>query len=153
MKSDTLYQISRIPLKIQFPPSSRVLTSAFAQCNPPRSLWLQLVHRTGCFTRRAHIAVPPQEGTHGDRVAGDNTRCSHRKVSFTYYATSPAWRLRNRIPRILVLSVKLGARYGRRLATPIPSSNRHIPCIRTLRIGWNIPQPHQTNKRQRNALL
>ena len=76
MKSDTLYQISRIPLKIQFPHSSRVLTSAFAQCNPPRSLWLQLVHRTGCFTRRAHIAVPPLhkfEGTHGDRVAGDNT--------------------------------------------------------------------------------
>ena len=27
------------------------------------------------------IAVPPLrkfEGTHGDRVAGDNTRCSHR---------------------------------------------------------------------------
>ena len=46
------------------------------QSNPPRSLWLQLVHRTGCFTRRAHIAVPPLhkfEGTHGDRAAGDNT--------------------------------------------------------------------------------
>ena len=36
------------------------------------------------------IAVPPLhkfEGTHGDRVAGDNTRCSHRKVSFSCYAT------------------------------------------------------------------
>ena len=36
------------------------------------------------------IAVPPLhkfEGTHGDRVAGDNTRCSHRKGHFTHYAT------------------------------------------------------------------
>ena len=34
-------------------------------------------------------------------------RCSHRKVSFTYYATSPAWRLRNRMPRILVQLIEL----------------------------------------------
>ena len=63
-------------IKLKFPLSSGVWTSAFAQCNPPRSLWLQLVHRTGCLTRRAHIAVPPLhkfEGTHGDRAAGDNT--------------------------------------------------------------------------------
>ena len=33
---------------------------------------------------------------------------------------------------------KLSARYGRRLATPIPSSNRHMPCIRTLRINQNL---------------
>ena len=39
------------------------------------------------------------------------------------------------MPRILVLTVKLGVRYGRRLATPIPSSNKQIPCIRTLRIS------------------
>ena len=46
------------------------------QSNPPRSLWLQHIHRMCCLTRRAHIAVPPLhkfEGTHGDRVAGDNT--------------------------------------------------------------------------------
>ena len=59
-----------------FPDHAGMSTSAFAQRNPPRSLWLQLVHRTGCLTRRAHIAVPPLhkfEGTHGDRAAGDNT--------------------------------------------------------------------------------
>ena len=28
--------------------------------NPPCSLWLQSVHWTNCFTRRAHITVPPK---------------------------------------------------------------------------------------------
>ena len=41
--------------------------------NPPCSLWLQSVHWTNCFTRRAHITVPPCNGTHDDRVAGDNS--------------------------------------------------------------------------------
>ena len=36
-----------------FPDHAGMSTSAFAQRNPPRSLWLQLVHRTGCLTRRA----------------------------------------------------------------------------------------------------
>ena len=47
------YKSNRRELKIKFPLSSRVFP----------------------------IAVPPLrkfEGTHGDRVAGDNTRCSHR---------------------------------------------------------------------------
>ena len=34
-------------------------------------------------------------------------------------------------------TVKLGARYGRRLATPIPFSNRHMSCISTLRTRKN----------------
>ena len=71
--------------------------------NPPCSLWLQSVHWTNCFTRRAHITVPPCNGTHGDRVAGDNTRSRHNLRHFPYYATSPVWQLRNRTPRILVL--------------------------------------------------
>ena len=56
--------------------------------NPPCSLWLQSVHWTNCFTRRAHITVPPCKGTHGDRVAGDNTRSRHNQRHFSYYATS-----------------------------------------------------------------
>ena len=52
-------------------------------------------------------------------------------------------RKESKLVRSLVLFVKLGVRYGRRLATPIPSSNRHIPCIRTLRIGLNLPQLHE----------
>ena len=75
----------------------------------------------------------PFQGTHGDRVAGDNTRSRHNLRHFPYYATSPAWQLRNRTPRILVLYVKSDARYGRRLAAPIPSSKLQSPCIRTLR--------------------
>ena len=72
------------------PLSSRVWTSAFAHRNPPRSLWLQHIHWMCCLTRRAHITVPPLrdlEGTHGDRVAGDNTQRSHRLLSFSFYVT------------------------------------------------------------------
>ncbi len=56
----------------------------------------------------------PFQGTHGDRVAGDNTRSRHNQRHFSYYATSPAWQLRNRRPRILVLFVKSDARFARR---------------------------------------
>ena len=34
------------------------------------------------------ITVPPYKGTHGARIAGDNTQHSHRKVPFTHYATT-----------------------------------------------------------------
>ena len=40
-------------------------------------------------------------------------------------------RLRNNMAQSDGTTVKLGVRYGRRLATPIPSSNEQIPCIRT----------------------
>ena len=56
----------------------------------------------------------PLQGTHGDRVAGDNTRSRHNLRHFSCYATSPAWQLRNRMPRILVLSFKSDARFARR---------------------------------------
>ena len=56
--------------------------------NPPCSLWLQSVHWTNCFTRRARITVPPCKGTHGDRVAGDNTRSRHNQRHFSHCATS-----------------------------------------------------------------
>ena len=90
--------------------------------NPPCSLWLQSVHWTNCFTRRAHITVPPCKGTHGDRVAGDNTRSRHNLRHFSYCATSPAWRLAQHNATHSRTTVKSDARYGRRLAAPIPSS-------------------------------
>ena len=62
----------------------------------------------------------PFQGTHGDRVAGDNTRSRHNLRHFSYYATSPAWQLRNRTPRILVLSVKSDARFARRRCGSCP---------------------------------
>ena len=73
----------------------------------------------------------PFQGTHGDRVAGDNTRSRHNLRHFSYCATSPAWQLRNGTPRILVLSAKSDARFARRLAAPIPSFKLHIPFIST----------------------
>ena len=45
-------------------------------------------------------------------------------------------RLRNNMAQSLVLIVKLGVRYGRRLAAPNPSSKSHIPFISALRIGF-----------------
>ena len=53
-------------------------------------------------------------------------------------------RLRSNMAQSDGTTVKLGARYGRRLATPIPSSNTHIPCISTLRTSRNLPQPQRS---------
>ena len=41
-------------------------------------------------------------------------RSRHNLHHFSYYATSPAWQLRNKTPRILVLYVKSDARFARR---------------------------------------
>ena len=70
------------------------------------------------------------EGTHDVRSAWGNTRCSHKKVSFSCYATRSRAK-KSTLARSLVLIVKLDARYGRRLAAPIPSAKSQIPCIST----------------------
>ena len=50
------------------------------------------------------------EGTHDDRAAGDNTRHSHRRVPFSYYATALcAPGVANNTAQSLVLFVKFGA--------------------------------------------
>ena len=78
------------------------------------------------------------EGTHDDRAAGDNTRHSHRRVPLSYYATALcAPGVANNTAQSLVLFVKLDARYGRRLATPILSSKLHIPLISRLRTSFD----------------
>ena len=80
------------------------------------------------------------EGTHGDRVAGDNTQHSHRLLSFSFYVT------RSRTKRIQTRPLTCTNRQARRslsrrLAARTP--NMHIPCIRTLRIcirsGVGVP--------------
>ena len=64
------------------------------------------------------------EGTHDDRAAGDNTRHSHRRVPFSYYATALcAPGVANNTAQSLVLIVKFGAPLARRLAARIPSLN------------------------------
>ena len=82
--------------------------------NPPCSLWLQSVHWTNCFTRRAHITVPPCKGTHGDRVAGDNTRSRHNQRHFSYYVTSLCAPAPQQHGAVACTLVKSDARYGRR---------------------------------------
>ena len=73
--------------------------------NPPCSLWLQSVHWTNCFTRRAHITVPPCREPTVTAWRGDNStrltqsvtiaipslrslRSRHNHRHFSYYATS-----------------------------------------------------------------
>ena len=46
--------------------------------------------------------------------------------------------LRTQTAQSLVLSVKLDARYGHRLAIPVPSSKLHIPCTSRLRISFHL---------------
>ena len=50
------------------------------------------------------------EGTHGVRSAWGNTRLSHRKVSFSTYATRSRAK-KSTLARSLVLIVKFGARF------------------------------------------
>ena len=57
------------------------------------------------------ITVPPLrdlEGTHGDRVAGDNTQHSHRLLSFSFYVT------RSRTKRIQTRPLACTVRQARR---------------------------------------
>ena len=66
--------------------------------------------------------------------------------------------LRTQTAQSLVLSVKLDARYGHRLAIPIPSSNRHIQCTSRLRMSFRFKHiflsaifARQTRKRPSNG--
>ena len=79
-------------------------------------------------SRVSPTAVPPLhkfEGTHGVRFAWGNTRLSHKKVSFSTYATRSRAK-KPTLARSLVLFVKLGAPFSRRLAARVPSSNKKV---------------------------
>ena len=99
-----------------------------------------------CLTRRAHTVVPPLhkfEGTHGVRSAWVNTDAiDFVAIASSLQATNGeravgntnrlkavplcfVRQLRTQTAQSLVLSVKLDARYGHRLAIPIPSANKH----------------------------
>ena len=107
-------------------------------------------------SRVSPTAVPPLhkfEGTHGVRSAWGNTDAIDfvaiasslqatngiRSVCNTNRLKAVPLRfvrqLRTQTAQSLVLSVKLDARYGHRLAIPIPSANRQIPFTSRLRIG------------------
>ena len=124
--------------------------------NPPCSLWLQSVHWTNCFTRRAHIAVPPCKGTHGDRAAGDNStrltqsvtiaipslrslRSRHNQRHFSYCATSlcaPATQQHGAVACTLTSSPTLDLLAA--VAARVTSSKLHISftnkkCVREIK--------------------
>ena len=48
-------------------------------------------------------------------------------------------RKESKLVRSLVLYIKLGVRFSRRLAARVPSFKLHIPCIRTLRMSKDLP--------------
>ena len=93
------------------------------QSNPPRSLWLQHIHRMCCLTRRAHTAVPPKKGTHGVRSAWGHTQHSHRLLSFSFYVT------RSRTKRIQTRPLTCTNRQARR-------SLRSSPCDSNSVFEW-----------------
>ena len=64
------------------------------------------------------------QATNGRRAVGNTNRLKAVPLRFVR-------QLRTQTAQSLVLSVKLDARYGRRLAAPIPSSKLHIPFIST----------------------
>ena len=84
------------------------------------------------------------EGTHGDRVAGDNANAiDFVTIASSLRATSSAridcyrslfmslvrGRKESKLVRSLVLYVKLGVRFSRRLAARVPSLKLHISLI------------------------
>ena len=86
------------------------------------------------------------EGTHGDRVAGDNANAidfvtiasSLRATSSTridcyrsLFMSLVRGRKESKLVRSLVLYVKLGVRYLAAVAARVPSANKHIPLIST----------------------
>ena len=86
----------------------------------------------------------PFQGTHGDRIAGDNTRSRHNFRHFSYYATSPAWQLRNKTPRILVQSSSPTLDLLAAIAARVPSSKLHNTFISTLRISFRFGRNRKT---------
>ena len=107
---------------------------------------IYILNQFSFFSGVFPITVPPCKGTHGDRIAGDNStrltqgvtiaipslrslRSRHNQRHFPYYATSSAWQLRNRTPRILVQPASPTLDAVAAVAAPIPSSNIRIKQI------------------------
>ena len=102
------------------------------------------------------ITVPPLrdlEGTHGDRVAGDNanaidfvtiasslcaTSSTRINCSHSLFMSLVRGRKESKLVRSLVLYVKLGVRLLAAVAARVPSSKSHISFISMLQIGFRI---------------
>ena len=83
---------------------------------------------------------------------GEDRRHSHRKVTSTCYATSPAWRLAQHSATHSRTTVLLGAYLLAAVAARVPSSKSHIPLISTLRISFHFGRgcPTQSNHQADN---
>ena len=86
------------------------------------------------------------EGTHGDRIAGDNANAiDFVTIASSLRATSSTridcycslfmplvrGRKESKLVRSLVLYIKLGVRFLAAVAARVPSLKLHIPCIST----------------------
>ena len=108
----TLQEFDGVYSKIKIPPSSRVSPTAV----PP------------LHTLREPTASAPRGATLSTRID------KYRPLIMPLVHG----RKKSTLARSLVQSITLGVRYGRRLATPIPSSKCHIPSISTLRISFRF---------------
>jgi len=71
------------------------------------------------------------QATNGRRAVGNTNRLKAVPLRFVR-------QLHTQTAQSLVLPVKLGAPFSSRLAARVPSSNRHIPFISTLRISFGL---------------
>ena len=129
------------------PLSSRVWTSAFAKQSA--SFALATTHSQDVLfnASRPYRRSPSAclEGTHGDRIAGDNANAiDFVTIASSLRATSSTridgyrslfmplvrGRKESKLVRSLVLYIKLGVRFLAAVAAR--TSNKHITCIRTL---------------------
>ncbi len=75
------------------------------------------------------------EGTHGDRVAGDNTQHSHRLLSFSFYVTRSRTKKPNSSAHLYYTS---SSAFAWLAAVAARTLNMHIPCIRMLRMSVHL---------------
>ena len=81
-----------------------------------------------CTSLREPTASAPRGATLGTRINRD---------IFLIMPLRFVRQLRTQTAQSLVLSVKLDARYGHRLAIPVPSAKLQIPCTSSLRIRYS----------------
>ncbi len=93
-----------------------------------------------CYVPLPHVFPPPPFPLEREPTAsaprGDTLSTHIDKYRSLVMSLRFVRRLRNRMAQSLVLSVKFGVRFSRRLAARVP--NRHIPLISALQSGQAV---------------
>ena len=123
------------------------------QGNPPRSLWLQHIHRMCCLTRRAHIAqtrvIFLQNHTSFARGEVGTLIEKYRPLVMTLVHGRKKFTL----ARSLVLIVKFGAHRLAAVAARVPASKRQSSSISTLRMSVRYLSALQVRGRRFSSRL